>query len=253
MKLVQQRFEFIVGDLITADRRRARSDGGLGSGASNRLGKLSSAMQLVEQCLEFFVGNFIAGRRRRRSGCRRCFGNRGCNELPLAVQLVQQRFELVISDFVATVADSGGHRSGIVERTEKLFEFIVGGGQLGLGHGDSNVRHGNRRIRTGRLSQTRQRCEQFRRSRSDLSALTHLAEHFIDGVQRLQHDIHQFRVDASFTLAQDVEDVFSDVTALDQLVQLEETGTAFYRVETAKNRIEQRGVVGAALQLHQLL
>ncbi len=43
------------------------------------------------------------------------------------------------------------------------------------------------------------------------------------------------------------------MAALHQLVELEEAGAPFYSVETAKDRIEQVGIVGSAFQLDQLL
>lgn len=43
------------------------------------------------------------------------------------------------------------------------------------------------------------------------------------------------------------------MAALHQLVQLKEAGAPFYSVETAKDRIEQVGIVGPAFQLDQLL
>ncbi len=87
----------------------------------------------------------------------------------------------------------------------------------------------------------------------DRAAFAHFAEHAVDRVQRFQNHVHQFRVDASLTLAQDVEHVLGDVTALHQLVELEEAGASFYSVKTAKNSIEQIRVIRAAFQLDQLL
>src|SRR5690606_8904189 len=103
------------------------------------------------------------------------------------------------------------------------------------------------------LGKPGQGSQQLGRCRSDFAALAHLAEHGIDGVQCLQHDVHQFRLNPALALAQDVENVFGNVAAFDQLMQLEESGTAFYRVKAAKNRIEQGTVIRAAFQLHQLL
>src|SRR5690606_42120679 len=63
---------------------------------------------------------------------------------------------------------------------------------------------------------------------------------------------HQFGVDLALALAQDVEDVFRDVAAGDQGVQLQEAGTALERVEAAEDRVEQVGIARAVLQIHQL-
>ena len=56
----------------------------------------------------------------------------------------------------------------------------------------------------------------------------------------------------TLTLAQDVENVLGDVTALHQLMELEEAGAPFYSVKTAKNCIEQVRIIRSAFQLDQL-
>ncbi|EXF43908.1 hypothetical protein BAY1663_03705 [Pseudomonas sp. BAY1663] len=250
MQLVEQRLEFVVGDMVArgiAGRlgRRLRCHG------RRRRLELAFAMQLVEQRLELVVGDLVAGRRR--SGLqlgRRSRARRG-GELPLAMQLVEQQFEFVVDDLIGGGIRSSRHSRLLddrLDRIEQLLELVIGG----IGN---RLRHGSRcRLLGGRrLGQARQGREQFGRSRGRFDALAHLGEHRIHRVQRLQDDVHQFGIDAPLALAQDVENVFGDVAALHQLVKLEETCAALDRVKTAKNRIEQRHVIGAALQLHELL
>ncbi len=103
------------------------------------------------------------------------------------------------------------------------------------------------------LGQTRQRGQQFRCSGRYVSPFTYLTKHAVDGVQSFQDHIHQFGINASLTLAQDVEHVFGDMAALHQLMELEEAGAPFYSVKTAKNCIEQISIIRSAFQLDQLL
>ena len=103
-----------------------------------------------------------------------------------------------------------------------------------------------------RLGQTRQGRQQLRRGRRDRAAFADLGEHAVHRVQGFKNHVHQFRVDATFTLAQDVEHVLGDVTALHQLVELEEAGASFYSVKTAKNCIEQVRIIRSAFKLDQL-
>lgn len=105
----------------------------------------------------------------------------------------------------------------------------------------------------GRLGQARQRRQQLGGGRCDIGAFAHLAEHAVDRVQGFQDHVHQFGVNAPGTLAQDVEHVLGDMAALHQLVELEEAGAPFYSVKTAKDRIEQVGIIRTAFQLDQLL
>ncbi|GEM_PF-5353682 len=142
-----------------------------------------------------------------------------------------------------------------------MLELAVGDVSFGslrsLLHGRRFNRHGHSRCR-GRfgaagLCQTRQGCQQFGRGRCDLAALTHLGEHAVDGIQCFEHHIHQFCIDPALTFAQHVEHVLGDMAALHQLIELEEAGAPFYSVETAKNCIEQVGIVRAAFKLDQLL
>jgi len=86
-----------------------------------------------------------------------------------------------------------------------------------------------------------------------LAALTHLAKHLIDRIQRLQDHVHQIRGYAAFTLTQDVEDVLGNVAALDQRIELEKACATLDCVETAENGIEQVHVIRTAFQLDQLL
>src|SRR5690606_16912563 len=84
-------------------------------------------------------------------------------------------------------------------------------------------------------------------------SFTHLGEHAIDGIQCLQHHIHQFGVDLPLTLSQDVEYILGDMTAGDQGIQLQKAGTTLDGMKTTKNGIEQIGIARAVFQIHQLL
>ncbi|MCY1182245.1 hypothetical protein D9M73_227980 [compost metagenome] len=94
--------------------------------------------------------------------------------------------------------------------------------------------------------------EQLRRGSGDCSAFAHFTEHAVDRVQCFKHHVHQFGIDPTLALAQNVKDVLGDMAALHQLVELEEAGAPFYSVKTAKNGIEQISVIRAAFQLDQL-
>ncbi|MNJ20227.1 hypothetical protein D3C77_145590 [compost metagenome] len=217
-------------------------------------GKVALAMQLIEQCLELIIRDFVTS-----SWCHGCHGRGSTDavggELTFTVQLIKQRFEFSVSDFVAGLGGSlhlcfsfGLDR---IERVKQLLEFGVGNvclRRLFLHRLRRGGRFGSRR-----LSQTRQGCQQLRRGRGDITAFAHLAEHAVDRVQCFQDHVHQLGINAPLTLAQDVEDVFGDVAALHQLVELEEAGAPFYSVKTAKDRIEQIGIIRTAFQLDQLL
>ncbi len=142
--------------------------------------------------------------------------------------------------------------SGRFDRIQQLLEIAVGAFAHRLS--DCLGRCGGRCFVVGcRLGQTGQCGQQFRRGRSRFDAFTDLAEHRVHGVECLQNDVHQFGIDSTLTLTQDVEDVFGNVAAFHQLMKLEKARTALDRMEPAKNRIEQRHVIGAAFQLHELL
>ncbi len=225
MQLVQQCFEFIVGDLITC---ASRTTGGTGRGRCHGIrGELALAVQLIEQGFELGVGDFIAGRLAlgRRCGGRRCFGF-GLG----GIQRVEQQLEFVIGDVPCRAFFS--HRLG--NRLNHLFHSRCC------------------RLGTGRFGQARQGRQQLRCGSGDFGALTDLAEHAVHRVQSFKHHVHQFRVDSPLTLAQDVEDVLGDVAALHQLIELEEAGAPFNSVKTAKNCIEQIRIIRPAFQLDQL-
>ncbi|MNZ83018.1 hypothetical protein D3C78_1017360 [compost metagenome] len=259
VQLVEQRFELVLGDMIAACRRR----NGLGRctrGARQCIdGKVTLAVQLIEQCFELIVGDVTTGV----TACGGCNGRFSCGteavggELALAVQLVEQRLELGVGDFVTGRLGHLGLGFGLdrIERIEQLFEFGIGDIRFGLGRWRFNhlrFRCSNL-VFPGRLGQARQRRQQLRGGRGDIGALAHLAEHAVDRVQGFQDHVHQFGINAPGTLAQDVEHVFGDMAALHQLVELEEAGAPFYSVKTAKNCIEQIGIIRTAFQLDQLL
>ncbi|MCY1347442.1 hypothetical protein D9M69_335490 [compost metagenome] len=262
MQLVEQRLELVVADQLAAGRHALRRRGhGLGRRGGDRFrGELALAMQLVEQRFELVVADLVAasggrgGLRHRHHGGRRV-GSAGI-ELALAVQLVEQRLELVVADLVVRAAGFRGGRGGLViESGEQLLEFAVG--DVALGRCNHRLRLGDRRgdrlVVALRLGQARQRGQQLGRGGRQVAALAHFGEHAVDRVQRGEDHIHQLGVDLALTLAQDVEDVLGDVAALHQFVQLQEARPALDGVETAKDRIEQVGIVRPAFQLDQLL
>ncbi len=259
MQLIEQCFELVVGDLVSCTScttALCRFGACRRSGFSRGRFELALAMQLVQQGFKFVIGDFVTGRRSNELALGRHRGTRSGRELSLAMQLVEQRLEFVVGNLVGGRASryfgrsrlAGGRLNGI----EHQFEFAIGALGSGFGH---DLRFDCRRwlISRGWLRQTCQRRKQLTRGWRRLDALADLTEHRVHGVERLQNDIHQFGIDSTLTLAQDVEDVFGDMAALHQLMQLEEPGTALDRMEPAKNRIEQRHVIGAAFQLHELL
>ncbi|MNF33929.1 hypothetical protein D3C84_147600 [compost metagenome] len=252
MQLIEQRLEFVVADFIACRwRRDLRRRNGRCRG-----GELTLAMQLVEQRLEFVVADLVTDGDRCGGGLQRDIAHhwrRG--ELALAVQLIEQRLELVIADFVAASAAVCLLAWRLGQRIEQLLELAVGDIASGQRWRLANSLGNGLRQRNGsrRFGQTRQGRQQFAGGRRRGDALAHFAEHAVDRIQRFQHYIHQFGVDAPLTLAQDVEDVFCDMAAFHQLIELEKTGTTFDGMEPAKNSVEQIHVVRAAFKLHQLL
>ncbi|MCY1543947.1 hypothetical protein D9M68_797890 [compost metagenome] len=199
-------------------------------------------MQLVEQRLEFVVTDFIADGGRRNAH-RHARGNGRRDELALAMQLVEQRLELIVSDFIGCCHGTAGLGRWLTQSIEQLLELAIGNVARCRFHG-LDLRLGY--YPTRRLGQARQGSQQLAAGRSRFDALAHLGEHAIDRIERFQHHVHQFGVDATLTLAQDVEDVFGNMAALHQLIQLEETGAALDGMETTKNGVEQVHIVRAA-------
>ena len=179
------------------------------------------------------------------------------------MKLIKERLKLVISNLIA--AWCRRHRSNwlSLKSAEQLLKLAVS---------DVARRHINSRLNvfyarlgfvrdlslnnflgTCWLGQACQSCKQCWRSRSKLRTLTHLGKHAINGIQRFQDHVHQGGIYAPLTLAQDVENVFSDVAAFNQLVELEKPSTTFDGMKPAKNGVEQIHVVRAAFKLYQLL
>ncbi|MCY1412447.1 hypothetical protein D9M71_278540 [compost metagenome] len=260
VQLIEQGFELVLADVIVAhgadrrftnDNRRCR----------DRIdAERTLAMQLIEQGLEFVVSDFIA---RFTAVCHYGLDNgfdadRIGGKLPFAMQLIEQRLEFGIGDFIADrCLGQLGLSLGLdsIERVGQLFEFVVGDVAVaGCGHRlHGNSRRGQQLLGRRGFSQARQRFEQVRRGRRDRGTLAHLREHAVDRIQCLEHHVHEFGVNPTLTLAQDVEDVLGNVAALHQLVELEEAGAPFYSVKTAKNCIEQIRIIRTAFQLDQLL
>ncbi|MCY1498798.1 hypothetical protein D9M68_327950 [compost metagenome] len=268
VELVQQGFEFVVGDVVAASgrrcRRRDRRSRRTG-GDVQRSAELALAMQLVEQVLELVVADLVTGARRGHGRSAGMDGDSGFRlhrggELALAVQLVEERFEFVVGDFVGSGDDRFGSAAGVIAQgVQQLFELAVGDVGRGCDSRRSCGHGGHRGSRCGcgfsaaRLGQTRQRGEQLGGGRRRFAALAHFAEHLVDRIQRLQDHVHQLGIHAAFALAQDVEDVLGDMAALHQGIELEEAGAALHGMETTENRVEQVHVVRAAFQLDQLL
>ena len=260
MQLVEQGFEFVIGDQPIIGRCCAGRWRSGGSGRHLRQGfshKGAFAMQLVEKCLELVVGDVGAGVG---SGCFWRSGRRGhgiCCELAFAVQLVEQRLEFGVGNVFTARRRGRLHRRfsfGLdrAEGVEQLFELTVGHVRLGLRHRLRRSLDHRHSRGVGRFGQARQGGQQFRGGSGDRRTFTHLAEHAVDRIQCFENHVHQFRVDVTLTLAQDVEDVLGDVAALHQLMELEEAGAPFYSVKTAKNCIEQVRIIRSAFQLDQL-
>ncbi|MNZ91308.1 hypothetical protein D3C78_1102870 [compost metagenome] len=149
MQFVEQRFELVIGNQIAASRHRAwgsrcrhRSNGRLQCLDS----KVALAMQLVEQCFKFVVRDIGTVARRFRGFWRsRSLRNRIDGKLAFTVQLIEQRLELGIGDFVAgsridcrclacrCLSDrcvGNRRRLGLcldgIERVQQLLEFVIG-------------------------------------------------------------------------------------------------------------------------------
>ena len=233
-------------------------------------------MQFVEQRLELVVADIVTsgsrGRLDRLGGDLRRLGrDRRRHELALAVQLVEQRLELGVADLVASgsrgrFCNGGGRRFVALQSIQQLLELVVGdiaGGtlrgrfrrrrRLGWRNGRRRRLHRFRGLGALGLGQAGKGRQQLGRRRGRFGLLAYLVEHRVDRIQRLQHHIHQFGADAPLALAQDIEDVFRNVAAFHQRVQLEEAGTALDRMEPTENGIEQVHIVRPALQLDQLL
>ena len=253
MQLIEQGFEFVFRNVIASRcRNLARR-----SSLYQRIdGKRALAVQLVKQCFEFIIGDFVIGAWRGLCFRRRC-ADAAWGELTLAMQLVEQRLELSVGNFVAGC--SRCLRLGFcllldrVQLIKQLLKFGVGNVRVGRGLRSLFKRRWRGcLIGACRLCQTRQGGQQLSGRWRDIGAFTHLAKHAVDRVQRFQDHVHQFCIDASLTLAQDVEHVLGDVAALHQLMELEEAGAPFYSMKTAKNCIEQVRIIRAAFQLDQL-
>ncbi|MCY1372288.1 hypothetical protein D9M69_594850 [compost metagenome] len=111
MQFVEQRFELVIGNQIAAGRHRAWCRGcrHRSNGRLQRLdSKITLAVQLVEQCFEFVVSNIGTVASRFRGFWRsRCLDHRVNGELAFTVQLIEQRLELGIGDFVAASGIAG--------------------------------------------------------------------------------------------------------------------------------------------------
>jgi hypothetical protein len=265
VQFVEQRFELVIADQIAAG---AAAFGAAGAGAEAMADSSASTAKLPLPCnwsssasnSSSVMSELSPASGPRRSRRRHRIGG----ELAFAVQLIEQRLELGVGDFVTGGGSavrywSSSWRFGFgldgIQRVQQLFELVVGDvARVAFGNGLFD-HFGDRRRLVGRLrlGQTRQRRQQFRCGGRDRTALADFAEHAVDRVQCFEHHVHQFRVNATLTLAQDVEHVLGDVTALHQLIELKEAGAPFYSVETAKNCIEQVRIIRPAFQLDQLL
>lgn len=106
----------------------------------------------------------------------------------------------------------------------------------------------------------RLRVQQRRRGRNELVwgwrqrfAVSDLVEHCVDVVEGFKHHIHEFGVHLALMVTQDVENVFSRVTAINQSLKLQEAGTTLYRVKATEYGVEQITVIRISLKIYQLL
>jgi len=156
MQLVQQRLEFVVGDVGAGGGCRRWRLGRWRNGVGR---ELAFAVQLIEQGFEFCVGNIFAGRHSGR--CRR------------SVHL--RRF---------------GFGLDRIEGVEQLLELAVGDIRLSFDHRLRRGFNHRRRRGVGRFCQARQGGQQFRRGGGDRGTFAHFAEHAVDRIQCFENHVH---------------------------------------------------------------
>ena len=104
-------------------------------------------------------------------------------------------------------------------------------------HAISTAGRGSKLLFSFRLAQLVEVMEQIIRRRTWRFTVLYLGEHHVYGVQRLQDYIHKLGSHCSLAVTQDIKYVFGTVTYVNQLTQRQETGAAFYSMETAKDGI----------------
>ena len=259
MHLVEQGFEFLVGDLVIAAGccRRLVLVAGIGPRLYG-LGLAARSMQIVKQGLEFLVGNLVAVATRSRHSLFGLLLDRAFHGLGLAagsVQGIEQSLELVIADLVAAghellhrvggVDRRGGLGSGCIDG---IGDFLVAGsfrfgGRLGFGFGRRGIG----------VLHVDQLLDQRRISRGRVLAAADLLKHGIEFVEHAQEGVHHVGIQLQLVVAQQVEYVFGLVADLDQVGQRKEAAAALDGVEPTEDGIEQIGVVGGLFEVHQLL
>ncbi len=234
VQLVQQTLELVVVDELVhlfLDRLQRRE--------IRLAAVLTLAVKLVEQGFEFVVGDVA---RVTQHGC-----SRDGRRLADTVQLIEQALELVGRDLVdgATAIDGGRRHLGDDLGFGDGFWLRL---RLGLG-GHAG---GAQLLLPFRLAQLVQIVEQVGRGGADLFAVLNLGEHDVDGIQRLQDDVHQFGAEGSLAVAQHVEQVLGTVTDVHQLGQGEEARSPLDGMEAAEDGIQQILVIGSLFQVDQL-
>ena len=82
---------------------------------------------------------------------------------------------------------------------------------------------------------------------------THTVKHFINGIQSTENHIHQVCIHRSFAITKRIEHVLGRMAAIHQRVQLQKASTAFYRMESTEDCVQEILIVWTVLQIHQLL
>ncbi len=83
--------------------------------------------------------------------------------------------------------------------------------------------------------------------------MRHFRKLLVDGIERLQHHVHQLGSHLALAVAQHIEQVLGHMATLHHGIELEKPSPTLDGMKTTENRVEQISVVGALLQLDQLL
>ena len=163
------------------------------------------------------------------------------------MQLIEQAFKFVGGDLVdgATAIDGDRRHLG-----DDLGFWCGFGLRLGCWLG----RHagGTQLLLPFRLAQLVQIVQQIGRSGAYLFAVLDLGKHDVDGIQRLQDDIHQLGTEGPLAVAQHVEQVLGTVTDIHQFGEGEEARSPLDGVEAAEDGVQQVLVIGPLFQVDQL-
>ena len=86
-----------------------------------------------------------------------------------------------------------------------------------------------------------------------LNHLPQLAKHLTHPLGGGHDDVHQLGRQFQFTVAQTIEQVFSQVAQGDQFRRIEETGTALDGMKPPENIVEQAPVIRHLLKINQFV